>query len=142
MLAQGSPGSAAHVAGGSNCSLDCVVAVTCPSGAKIALLIGNEAYGNEIGRLANPHNDVALLEQALKGLAFEVITVHDAGLGALTRAVNAFARRLQAAGPKAVGFFYYCGHVDHTTINFRNGVSILRLHMVSMASASSLIYSE
>jgi formylglycine-generating enzyme required for sulfatase activity len=78
--------------------------------ARIALLIGNEAYGNEIGRLANPHNDVALLEQALKGLAFEVVTVHDAGLGALNRAVNGYARRLQAAGPNAVGFFYYSGH--------------------------------
>ena len=37
---------------------------------RIALLIGNEAYTSEIGRLANPHNDVALLEQALKGLGF------------------------------------------------------------------------
>ena len=55
------------------------------AGARIALLIGNEAYGNEIGRLANPHNDVALLEQALKGLGFEVVTVRDAGFGALNR---------------------------------------------------------
>jgi uncharacterized caspase-like protein len=77
---------------------------------RIALLIGNEAYGSEIGRLANPHNDVALLEQALKGLGFEVVTVGDAGLGALNRAVNAYARRLQAAGPNAIGFFYYSGH--------------------------------
>lgn len=29
---------------------------------------------------------------------------------ALNRAVNAYARRLQAAGPNAVGFFYYSGH--------------------------------
>jgi formylglycine-generating enzyme required for sulfatase activity len=78
--------------------------------ARIALLIGNEAYASEIGRLANPHNDVALLEGALKGLGFEVVTVRDAGLGALTRAVNAYARRLQAAGPNAIGFFYYSGH--------------------------------
>jgi uncharacterized caspase-like protein len=41
--------------------------------ARIALLIGNEDYGNEIGRLANPHNDVALLQQALKGLGFDVV---------------------------------------------------------------------
>jgi len=39
--------------------------------ARIALLIGNESYATEIGRLANPHNDVALLGQALKGLGFE-----------------------------------------------------------------------
>jgi uncharacterized caspase-like protein len=74
--------------------------------ARFALLIGNAAYASEIGRLANPYNDVALLEQALKGLGFEVVTVRDAGLGALTRAINAYARRLQAIGPDAIGFFY------------------------------------
>jgi uncharacterized caspase-like protein len=77
---------------------------------RLALLIGNEAYAPAIGALANPHNDVALLEQALKGLGFEVTVERDAGLGALTRAVNAYARRVQAAGQNAVGFFYYSGH--------------------------------
>jgi hypothetical protein len=77
---------------------------------RIALLIGNQGYGNEIGRLANPHNDVALLEKSLKGLGFEVTTVRDAGLATLYQAVNAYARRMQAAGPNAVGFFYYSGH--------------------------------
>jgi len=77
---------------------------------RMALLIGNEGYASEIGRLSNPHNDVALLERNLKVLSFEVITVRDVGLGALTRAVNAYARRVQAAGPNAVGFFYYSGH--------------------------------
>jgi uncharacterized caspase-like protein len=91
-----------------------LIALTLPVAAQVparlALLIGNEAYGSEIGGLANPHNDVALLEQTLKGLGFEVVTMRDAGLGALTRAVNAYARRLQAAGPNAIGFFYYSGH--------------------------------
>ena len=77
---------------------------------RVALLIGNQSYGSEIGRLANPHNDVALLERSLKGLGFEVVTVRDAGQTALTRAVNSYARRVQAAGPNAVGFFYYSGH--------------------------------
>ena len=77
---------------------------------RVALLIGNEAYASVIGRLANPRNDVALLEQALKGLGFEVVTVPDAGLGALHQAINTYARRAQAAGPSAVGFFYYSGH--------------------------------
>ena len=57
---------------------------------RIALLIGNEAYTREIGRLTNPHNDVALLEQTLKGLGFEVTTVRDAGLAALHQSVNAY----------------------------------------------------
>ena len=58
---------------------------------RFALLIGNEGYASEIGRLANPHNDVAVLEAALKGLGFEVAVEHDASLGAMTRAVNAYA---------------------------------------------------
>jgi len=77
---------------------------------RLALLIGNESYSAEIGRLSNPHNDVALLEKALKGLGFEVAIEQNASLGALTRAVNAYARRLQAAGSNAVGLFYYSGH--------------------------------
>jgi len=77
---------------------------------RVALLIGNQGYGSEIGRLSNPHNDIALLERALKGLAFEVTTVRDAGLGGLHQVVNAYARQAQAAGRNAVGFFYYSGH--------------------------------
>ena len=77
---------------------------------RFALLIGNQSYGSEIGRLANPHNDVALLERTLKGLGFDVATVRDAGLATLHQAVNGYARRLQAAGANAVGFFYYSGH--------------------------------
>ena len=77
---------------------------------RIALLIGNQSYTSEIGKLANPHNDIALLEKALKGLQFEVTSVRDAGLAALHQAVNAYARRVKAAGPNAVGFFYYAGH--------------------------------
>jgi len=46
---------------------------------RIALLIGNQAYGNEICQLANPYN-VALLERSLKGIGFNVTTVRDAGL--------------------------------------------------------------
>jgi uncharacterized caspase-like protein len=77
--------------------------------ARFALLIGNEAYGSAIGRLANPHNDVSLLAQALKSLGFDVVTVRDAALGSLHQAVNTYARRVQLAGPNAVGF-YYSGH--------------------------------
>jgi hypothetical protein len=77
---------------------------------RLALLIGNETYAPAIGALANPHNDVAILETALKSLGFEVDVVRDVGLGGMTRAVNAYARRVQAAGPDAIGFFYYSGH--------------------------------
>jgi hypothetical protein len=35
---------------------------------RIALLIGNQSYSSEVGRLVNPHNNVALLEKTLKAL--------------------------------------------------------------------------
>ena len=60
--------------------------------ARIALLIGNQRYPAEIGQLANPHNDVALLDKTLKSLGFEVVTVKDAGLAALSsRSTRMFA---------------------------------------------------
>jgi TPR repeat protein len=83
---------------------------TQPQVRRIALLIGNQGYTNEIGRLTNPHNDVALLERALKGLGFDVVVVRDAGLAQLHQAINAYARRVREAGAKALGFFYYSGH--------------------------------
>ena len=36
--------------------------------------------------------------------------MRDAGLAGLHQAVNAYARRVQAAGPNTVGFIYYSGH--------------------------------
>ncbi len=77
---------------------------------RLALLIGNQGYTNEIGPLANPHNDVALLEKAIKRLGFEVWTVRDAGFIDMHQAVNAHVRRLREAGSNAVGLFYYAGH--------------------------------
>ena len=44
---------------------------------RVALLIGNQSYNGDIGALANPHNDTALLEKALKRLGF--------GLGGLPK---------------------------------------------------------
>jgi hypothetical protein len=77
---------------------------------RVALLIGNQGYAPEVGRLSNPGNDVALLEGVLKHLGFDVTTVRDAGLASLLQAVNAHVRRVRQAGPDAVGFFYYSGH--------------------------------
>jgi uncharacterized caspase-like protein len=92
------------------CFIGVAGSVRCPGRNRFSLLIGNEAYASEIGRLANPHNDVAMLATALQSIGFEVDVARDVGLGAMTRAVNAYARRVQAAGPEAVGFFHYSGH--------------------------------
>jgi uncharacterized caspase-like protein len=84
---------------------------------RIALLIGNQSYTTEIGRLSNPHNDIALLESVLKRLGFDVTIVRDVGLAGLHQAINSYARRVRQAGPDTVGFFYYSGHgaADGTT---------------------------
>lgn len=42
---------------------------------RLALLIGNSAYGNDIGRLTNPVNDLRLMETTLKGLASRSLRV-------------------------------------------------------------------
>lgn len=76
---------------------------------RTALLIGNQSSTTEIGRLSNPHNDIALLEGVLKRLGFGVTTVHDAGLAGLNQAVNTHVRRVGQSGPDAVGFFYNSG---------------------------------
>jgi uncharacterized caspase-like protein len=78
--------------------------------ARFALLIGNQSYKADVGPLTNPQNDVALLERALTSIGFKVTTVKDVGFASLYQAVNAHVRRLQAAGPGAVGFLYYSGH--------------------------------
>ena len=86
---------------------------------RVALLLGNQAYTSEIGPLANPHNDVALLEKALRGLGFEVASVRDAGLADMHQAINAYVRRTREAGPGAVGFLYYAGHgASDASINY------------------------
>jgi hypothetical protein len=40
---------------------------------RIALLIGNQAYSNEVGKLRNPLNDAELVAAALKETGFEVL---------------------------------------------------------------------
>jgi uncharacterized protein YbbC (DUF1343 family) len=87
---------------------------------RFALLVGNQGYSDEIGRLDNPHNDIARLESALKSLKFDVRTVADAGFAALQVAVNAHARRVRAAGPGAISFFYFAGHgaADTGNVNY------------------------
>jgi formylglycine-generating enzyme required for sulfatase activity len=87
---------------------------------RFALLVGNQGYSDEIGKLDNPHNDIARLEKALKSLTFDVRTVADAGFAALQVAVNAHTRRVRAAGPGSVSFFYYAGHgaADARNVNY------------------------
>ena len=77
---------------------------------RMALLIGNKAYADEVGPLKNPINDIDQVGAALRQLGFTVERVADAGLGETYRAVNKYVRSLRDAGDDAIGFFYYSGH--------------------------------
>jgi len=75
---------------------------------RVALVIGNSAYAS--GPLRNPANDADLMSETLKKVGFDVIERRDADQVAMKRAIQDFGARLEAAGPKAVGLFYYAGH--------------------------------
>ena len=78
---------------------------------RIALLIGNKEYKRGVGTLVNPLNDIRLVGQALRTVGFETLKpVENGRRSDMLLAVHAFAARLKAAGPDAVGFLYYSGH--------------------------------
>lgn len=85
-----------------------------PAQAKrFALLIGNQDYAREVGPLANPVNDVKLIDRALRQIGFaddSIRIVENASRRTILSEVDRYADRLAAAGPDAVGFFYYSGH--------------------------------
>ncbi|MEO1101198.1 MAG: caspase family protein [Pseudomonadota bacterium] len=80
---------------------------------RIALLIGNEAYPDVVGRLDNPHEDVDGIAVALTRARFapdDIIVVKDGSQQAMLQGLAEFTARLKSAGGEGVGFFYYSGH--------------------------------
>ena len=77
---------------------------------RLALIIGNSNYGDEMGRLPNPANDAALMEKALKSVGFETITLIDADQKKLKRGISDFGQRLNEMGSESTGLFFYAGH--------------------------------
>jgi hypothetical protein len=75
---------------------------------RIALVIGNSTYTS--GTLPNPANDARMIGDTLKDLGFDVITRTNADQTTMKRAIQEFGQRLDKAGPKAAGLFYYAGH--------------------------------
>ncbi len=73
---------------------------------RLALLIGNAAYKS--APLANPVNDVRLMELSLKSVGFTVIKAENASMREMRRLVRDFGDRLKATG--GVGLFYFAGH--------------------------------
>jgi uncharacterized caspase-like protein len=78
--------------------------------ARIALLIGNQGYGPKVGALKNPHNDVTLIERALKSLNFKVRVLRDAGYRQMDVAIKEHIATVREAGRGTISFVYYSGH--------------------------------
>ena len=77
---------------------------------RLALLIGNKNYAKEIGELRNPHNDIEVVGNALRGLNFKVTMLRDATFEQLHKAVRAHIAKVRAADEGAISFIYYSGH--------------------------------
>lgn len=75
---------------------------------RVALVVGNGGYA--YGSLPNPVNDAELIADALDRVGFDVVKVIDADQREMKREIVDFGERLAAAGPTAVGLFYYAGH--------------------------------
>jgi hypothetical protein len=95
----------------------CIFACVClhsiaarAEGVKYALLVGNQAYTENVGPLKRPHQDVETIGRALSKLGFEVTTLRDAGYREMDTAIKRYVATLRGAGADAVGFFYYSGH--------------------------------
>ncbi len=73
---------------------------------KVALLIGNAAYTN-VSTLANPVNDVRLIEASLQSHGFDVTRIEDQTLSQMNRALRDFRDKADAA---EVAMVYYAGH--------------------------------
>ncbi|MCI5077991.1 caspase family protein [Oricola sp.] len=73
---------------------------------RVALIIGNAAYSNEI-RLNNPVNDADDLATAFEGLNFDVDLHHDLTFAGMRRALREFSRK--AAGAD-IAVIYFAGH--------------------------------
>ena len=97
------------------CLLGSLVCLMLPATAqeRHALLIGNEAYYQTVGRLKNPVNDVNLIAGSLIKAGFpkdNITIITDADRISMLTAVDTYVDRVSAAGKDAIGFFYYSGH--------------------------------
>ena len=56
--------------------------------ARLALLIGNQAYNAKVGPLTNPHRDVALVAAALEKTRFKTTIIRDGDYRSIDAAIK------------------------------------------------------
>jgi hypothetical protein len=95
----------------------CLIVASLLSGPKaglaaerLALLIGNKNYNEKVGPLNNPHNDIALVGDALEKIGFKTTRIKDADFTTLHTAVKGHIARVRQSGPGTISFIYYSGH--------------------------------
>lgn len=86
---------------------------------RIALVIGNAAYGDNVGKLTNPVNDAADVAATLKSLGFELVGGKanlNVNLREIDELVRDFGRQIKNGG---VGVFYFAGHgIQANRVNY------------------------
>ena len=77
---------------------------------KIAVLIGNQSYGDGLGNLNTPENDIKAAQQALKQspFNFKVFSFVDLSHGEMQAVLEMFYGLLTVSGIYAL--FYFTGH--------------------------------
>ena len=117
------------------------------SAERVALVVGNAAYEQEIAALKNPVNDAAAVAAALRRLGFEVIEGRDLNEDDFYDKIIAFD---DAARSAKVALFFYAGHglqVDGR--NYLAPVDLklerkqdLRRHAIELAAVLEVMRSE
>ena len=74
---------------------------------RLALVIGNSSYVDNIGQLTNPQHDADSLASKLRSLGFDVMTVFNASRNNMREKINEFGNR---ARDYNTAFFYFAGH--------------------------------
>ena len=79
-----------------------------PTEAKrVALVIGNGAYGGEMSPLRNPGNDARAMAEKLRGLGFDVVQGIDLDRNGFVSKMKEFSRRAEDSGS---ALLFYAGH--------------------------------
>ena len=99
--------------------------------ARIALLVGNQAYTPKVGLLKNPHEDVALIGAALKRLGFEVTILKDADYRAMDVAIKRFITDVRTKGKGAISFSVVTPPQSAASAASRCAASCWRAHIAA-----------
>jgi hypothetical protein len=78
--------------------------------ARVALVIGNNAYSGGLLPLKNAVNDAILISRSLRQAGFEVDELHDADTARTEAAIARLGERVKSGGAGTVGLFYFAGH--------------------------------